>query len=115
VISFGGPNLNASSQVHVICDYSASSDCTSTLETNTFGDTLATLDNLAFAGTTIGQLEVYETGVEIGVWNNNGAIIPASASIQSITLFAVPEPAPLLLLAVGLAAIAAQRRSRRRV
>jgi hypothetical protein len=114
VISFGGPDLNGASQVHVFCDYSNSSDCTSSLENSTFGDTLATLDNLAFAGTTFGQLGVYETAVEIGDWNNGQATIPASASIQSITLFATPEPAPLLLLAAGLAAIAAQRRSRRR-
>jgi hypothetical protein len=114
VISFGGPDLNGSSQVHVFCDYAGSSDCTSDLENTTFGDTLSVLDNLAYAGTTFGQLAVYETAVEIGDWNNGQAVVPASASIQSITLFAVPEPTPLLLLAVGLAVIAAQRRSRRR-
>ena len=99
VISFGGPDLNGSSQIHVFCDY-ASITCTNTY----FGDTLATLDSIAYGSTTFGMLTVYESGVEIGDWNNNGLTIPARADIQSITIntATVPLPAALPLLLSGL-------------
>src|SRR5664279_2410187 len=82
VISFGGPDLNGSSQIHVFCDASTSGSCTS----DHWGATLATLDSLAYGGTTFGLLTVYESGVEIGNWNNNGLTISAQADIQSITI-----------------------------
>jgi hypothetical protein len=102
VISFGGPDLNGSSQIHVLCDY-ASGPCTNTY----FGDTLATLDSIAYGSTTFGLLTVHESGVEIGDWNNNGQIIPAQADIQSITIntATTPLPAALPLFASGLGAL----------
>ena len=98
VISFGGPNLNGSSQIHVFCDY-ASISCTN----DYWGDTLATLDNIAYGSTTFGQLTVYESGVEIGVWDNGLQTIPAQANIQSITIntATTPLPAALPLFASG--------------
>ena len=101
VISFGGPDLNGSSQIHVFCDY-ASISCTNTYS----GDTLATLDSIAYGSTTFGLLTVYESGVEIGDWNNNGNTIAAQADIQSITITGVtPLPAALPLFAAGLGAL----------
>jgi hypothetical protein len=102
VISFGGPDLNGSSQIHVFCDH-ASSSCTNTY----FGDTLATLDSIAYGSTTFGLLTVYESGVEIGNWNNNGNTISAQADIQSITIntATTPLPAALPLFASGLGAL----------
>jgi hypothetical protein len=102
VISFGGPDLNGSSQIHVICDYT-SGPCTNTY----FGDTLATLNSIAYGSTTFGLLTVYESGVEIGNWNNNGLTIPAQADIQSITIntATTPLPAALPLFASGLGAL----------
>jgi hypothetical protein len=102
VISFGGPDLNGSSQIHVFCDY-ATGPCTNTY----FGDTLATLDSIAYGSTTFGLLTVYESGVEIGNWNNNGNTISAQADIQSITIntATTPLPAALPLFASGLGAL----------
>lgn len=107
VISFGGPDFNDAAQIHVLCSY-ASASCTGTY----FGDTLATLKSLAYGSTTFGALTVYEAGIEIGDWNNGASVIPASASIQSITVATandVPEPPTLLLLAAGIAGLAARR------
>ena len=102
VISSGGPDLNGSSQIHVFCTY-ASSSCTNTY----WGDTLATLDSIAYGSTTFGLLAVYKSGVEIGDWNNNGLTIPAQADIQSITIntATTPLPATLPLFASGLGAL----------
>ena len=76
--------------------------------TNTyFGDTLATLDSIAYGSTTFGLLTVHSSGVEIGDWNNNGQTIPAQADIQSITIntATTPLPAALPLFASGLGAL----------
>ena len=102
VISSGGPDLNGSSQIHVFCDH-ASSSCTNTYS----GDTLATLDSIAYGGTTFGLLTVHDSGVEIGDWNNNGQTISAQADIQSITIntATTPLPAALPLFASGLGAL----------
>ena len=105
VISFGGPDLNGSSQIHVFCAFSTSGSCN---PANTYwGDTLATLDSLAYGGTTFGLLTVYSSGVEIGDWDNNGQTIPAQADIQSITIntATTPLPAALPLFASGLGAL----------
>ena len=109
VISFGGPDLNGSSKIHVLCDY-ASSSCTNTY----WGDTLATLDSLTYGSTTFGQLTVHESGVEIGDWNNNGQTIPAQADIQSITI-STPLPAalPLFMSGLGVIGLAAWFRKRK--
>jgi PEP-CTERM motif len=109
VISFGGPDLNGSSQIHVLCDY-ASPSCSNTY----FGDTLAQLDSIAYGSTTFGQLAVYESGVEIGDWNISDTI-SASAEIQSITITAgVPEPASLTLFGAALVGLGFVRRKRAR-
>ena len=102
VISSGGPDLNGSSQIHVFCD-NASLSCTNTYS----GDTLATLDSIPYESTTFGLLTVYESGVEIGNWNNNGLTISAQADIQSITIntATTPLPAALPLFASGLGAL----------
>jgi hypothetical protein len=103
VISFGGPDLNGSSQIHVFCDF-ASVSCN---PGNTYwGDTLATLDSIAYGSTTFGLLTVHSSGVEIGDWNNIGTI-PAQADIQSITIntATTPLPAALPLFASGLGAL----------
>jgi hypothetical protein len=95
VVSFGGPNLDDASQIHVFYAYDAGA-----LTSDTYwGDTLAELDGTAYGTSTFGQLSVYETGVEIGDWNNGEAIVPASADIQSITISTpapVPEPTTII-------------------
>jgi hypothetical protein len=103
VISFGGPDLNGSSQIHVFCAFSTSGSCTN----DYWGDTLATLDSIAYGSTTFGLLTVFSSGVEIGDWNNNGQTIPAQADIQSITIntATTPLPAALPLFASGLGAL----------
>ena len=89
VISFGGPTLNSSTQIHVFYDYTANPS----IHTDTYwGLTLGQLDGTTYGTTTFGQLGVYETGVEIGNWDNGNAVIPASANISSISLFeSVPD------------------------
>ena len=112
VISMGGPDLNGSSQIHVFYDYA-----TSPLTSDTYwGDTLSQLDSTAYGTTTFGQMTVYETAVEIGDWDNGVATIPASANIDSITLFPVPEPTTmiagaLLLLPFGASTLRILRKS----
>lgn len=115
VVSFGGPDLNGSSLVHVFCGFTSNANCTSALTTTTWGDTLSMLDSTTYGSTTFGQMAVYETGVEIGNWNNGSDGIAASASIQSITLFSesVPEPGSLPLVALCLAGLGFIQRRRK--
>jgi hypothetical protein len=111
VVSFGGPTLNGSSQIHVFYDYDPGA-----LSSNTYwGYTLAQLSSTAYGTTTFGNLDVYETGVEIGDWDISDSIA-ASAQIGSITLWPstqVPEPSAMLLLCIGLAGTGAYRLRKR--
>ena len=114
VVSFGGPDLNGSSLVHVFCGFTSNPNCTSALVSATWGDTLATLDSTAYGSTTFGQMSVFETGVEIGNWDNGTATIPASARIESITVAtSVPEPGSLALVAVCLGGLGFSQRKRK--
>jgi hypothetical protein len=109
----GGPDLNGSSVIHVIYNYA-----TSPLTSDTYwGDTLSQLDSTAYGSTTFGAMTVHETMVEIGDWDNGALIIPASANIESITLFPVPEPTTmiagaLLLLPFGASTLRLLRKTR---
>jgi len=109
VVSFGGPTLDLSSQTHVFYDYA-----TSPLSTDThWGLTLAQLDGTAYGTTTFGQLGVYESGVEIGDWNNGNSVIPAEAKIGSITI-PVPDggsTAGLVAASIGMLAFMAKRKA----
>jgi hypothetical protein len=105
VVTFGGPDLNGSSQIHVF--YTFDTDGNPHTTDTYFGDTLSALDSILYNGTTtFGQLGIYETGVEIGDWANGALIIPASANIDSITInggSSVPDAASsALLLGLGL-------------
>ena len=106
VVSMGGPDLNASTDIHVFYDYA-----TSPLTSDTYwGKTLSYLDSTAYGSTTFGQMEVYETAVEIGDWDNGIATIPAEANIQSITVN-VPDAASAAgLLGLALTGLAGFRR-----
>lgn len=111
VVSFGGPDLNGSSQIHVFYNYA-----TSPLSSdNHWGQTLSQLDSTAYGTTTFGQMTVYETGVEIGDWNNNGATIPASANIRSITVNVPDVASSALLLGLGFAGLVVFGLSQRRI
>lgn len=106
VISSGGPDLNGSSAIHVFYNYDY--DPNSHTTANYWGDSISTLDNTLYNGTTtFGQLGVYETGVEIGDWNINDSI-GATANIDSITVnSSVPDGAStLFLLGLGFASLA---------
>jgi hypothetical protein len=112
VISFSGPDLNGSSQIHVFYGFDDSGVSSDTYN----GDTLSQLDSIAYGGTTFGQLEVYETGVEIGDWAISDSI-GATADIESITISSVPEPTTiisgaLLLLPLGVSTIRRLRKQR---
>jgi len=107
VLSMGGPDLNGSTPIHVIYTY----DNSGLPSSNTYwGDTLSTLDNTTYGITTFGQMTVHESGPEIGDWNNNGSVIPASANFDSMTV-TVPEPASLSLLGIGALALLRRRRA----
>jgi len=104
VVSMGGPTLDSSSQIHVFYDFdpgALSSD-------KYWSDTLSQLDGTAYGTTTFGQLGVYETGVEIGDWDNGTAVITASANIDSITVNVnVPDVASTVgLLGLGFLTLA---------
>lgn len=113
VVSMGGPDLNSATQVHVFYDFA-----TSPLTSDAYwGFTLSQLCSTAYGATTFGQMTVYETGVEIGDWDNGAAIIPASANIDSITISSVPEPTTmiagaLLLLPLGASTLRILRKNR---
>jgi hypothetical protein len=108
VITMGGPDLNGSSQIHVI--YVGNDPNPHTTDTY-WGTTLSTLNSTSYNGTTtFGQLTVYETGVEIGNWDNGSLTIPASANIDSITVSSVPIPAAFWLLGSGLLGLIGIRR-----
>jgi hypothetical protein len=103
VVSFGGPTLDGSSEIHVFYDNDPGA-----LSSDTYwGDTLSQLDGTAYGTTTFGQLGVYETGVEIGDWDNGTSVIPASADIDSITIdINVPDVASTAgLLGLGFFAL----------
>ena len=109
VISMGGPDLNGSTPIHVIYTY----DTSGLPSSNTYwGDSLSQLDNTTYGSTTFGQMTVYESGPEIGNWDNGTSAIPASANFDSFTV-TVPEPASFSLLGIG--ALALLRRRRRTV
>jgi len=102
VVSFSGPNLDASTDIHVFYDYA-----TDPLSSNTYwGETLGQLDSTVYGSTTFGQMTVYETGVEIGDWDVSDSL-SASANIASITVnVGVPDrSSTFLLLGLGLAAL----------
>lgn len=109
VVTFGGPDLNGSSLIHVFYDYSDDPLSSDTY----FGDTLSELDSTAYGDTTFGQLPVYETILEIGNYDNGNNVIPASANVNSITI-AVPEPATWGSMLAGLGMLWAFGRIRRR-
>jgi len=102
VISFGGPDLNSSSDIHVI--YSGA-----TPSGDYWGDTLSQLDSESYDGTTFGQLPVYETIVEIGDWNIDDSI-GATANIDSITVSTPDAASTMSLLGVSFLALAGLRR-----
>jgi hypothetical protein len=114
VLSMGGPTLNGSSAIHVIYDFDTDPNPHTT--STYWGDTLSTLDSTLYNGTTtFGQLTVYETGPEIGDWDNGANVIPASASFDSITV--IPEPTTmmagvLLLLPFGASTLRILRKTR---
>ena len=110
VVSYGGPDLNGSSLIHVIYDYSDNPSSSDTYS----GDTLAQLDATAYGSTTFGQLQVYETLIEIGDYNNGNSTIPASANIDSVTI-AVPEPGTWASLIGGLVLLMVFGRIRQRL
>jgi hypothetical protein len=106
IVADGGSPLNASSLVHV-----------GNLTNGSI--TLAALDLLVDpnSGSPYGLSTVAWAGVEIGNWGNGTNVIPASANIDSITLFpTVPEGGSgnFYLLLAGMACFAALFFSRRR-
>ena len=110
LLSFGGPSLNGSSQIHVFYDYSDDPQSSNTY----WGETLSQLDSTAYGTTTFGQLSVHEAGVEIGDWNNDG-VIPASADLSSITVTSsspIPEPSTWAMLVAGAGSLLVFRRRR---
>ena len=89
MVSFGGPDLTGTSQIHVFYDFDL--DPNSHTTNTFFGDSLATLESQQYnATTTFGQLSVYETGPEIGDWNIADSIA-TTAEFDSITISSVPE------------------------
>ena len=98
ILGMGGQTINGSSAIHVYDPAGNVSDY--------WGQTLSSIFNVSYNGTTLGNMPIFEAGVEIGDWNNGANVIPASVHINSITVSSVPEPASLLLLGTGLAAIA---------
>jgi len=103
VISFGGPDFNSSSDIHVIYVSGASGP------SDYWGDTLSQLDSVSYDGTTFGQLPVYETIVEIGDWNIDDSI-GATANIDSITVSTPDAASTMSLLGVSFLALAGLRR-----
>jgi hypothetical protein len=109
VISSGGPDLNGSTAIHVIYDFDL--DPNSHTTSTYWGDTLSQLDSILYNGTsTFGQMAVYETGVEIGDWDNGTSVIPASANIESITVSVPDGGSTVLLLGSALTGLAMLRR-----
>jgi len=98
IISFGGPSLTQSSQIHA---YDGNWNA---LNGNGYwGDTLAQLDAVTYDGYTVGDMTVQWAGIEIGDWDNGTNTIAAAANFDSITV--VPEPGTLALVATGLVGI----------
>ena len=102
VLGMGGPTINGSSAIHVVDPAGNVTDY--------WGQSLSSIYNVSYNGTTLGNMPIYEVGVEIGDWNVPDTI-SASVEIDSITTNPVPEPASLLMFGTGiLGLVGAMRR-----
>jgi hypothetical protein len=111
VITLGGQNFDGNSLVHVIYIAGASGP------SDYWGDSLTQLISTTYGATTFGQLTVYAAGLEIGDSNNLGAIIPATADIDSITVSNVteaPEPSTYAAAIMGFGMLVGIQRLRKR-
>ena len=100
IVSFGGPTLDATSQIHTFFDYDSSAPVAD--QTTHWGETLGQLESDAFGSTTYGQLGIHSMGVEIGNYDNGADVVPATANISSMTINVTPAPEPSTLVLAGL-------------
>lgn len=104
VYGMGGSTIDGSSAIHVVDPAGGTSTY--------WGDSLSSIYNVSYNGTTLGQMPIYEAGVEIGTWANGSNVIPASVEVDSITLGPVPEPGSLMLMGSGLLGLVGAARRR---